>query len=122
MKFSCYSGESTRGATSTDSGCHWTGVFEMNSMLRWNNVSDERVPGEWSLDIVEIPEKGVYIVTVVVVAAVVVAAVGVVAGVVKSRLIAVVVVVRDALISMLPVSSAAMMLMDVNGRSVVSYG
>jgi hypothetical protein len=81
----------------------------MNSMLRWNNVSDARVPGEWSLDIIEIPEEGVYIVTVVVVAAVVVAAV-------------VVVVVRDALISMLPVSSAAMMLMDVNGRSVVSYG
>jgi len=84
MKFAWFWGASSRTAISTASCSDPRGLLAKNSLLRCDNVSDDRVTGEGSLAIVEISEEGVYAVTAVVVAAVVVAAMVVTAFVVAA--------------------------------------
>jgi len=73
------------------------GLLEKNSLLRCDSVSDKMVTGEGLLVVLEISEKGVYVVTAVAVAVVVAATavaalVGVAAVVVAAVVVAAVVV------------------------------
>ena len=97
--------------------------MQKNTLLRCDSVTDERVPGEGWVAIVEISEEGVLEVMAVVVAVVVVAA-GVLAAVgaaveAESNLVAAVVVVRDDSKSNALLSAAVMSLIDANVMSVV---
>jgi len=91
-KLAWFWGESSRAAISMASCSDPTGLLEKNSLLRCDSVSDEGVPGEGSLAIVEISEEGVYIVTAVEVAAGQVAAVEVAAVEIAAVQVATVVV------------------------------
>lgn len=110
----------------TASCSHLTGLLAKISLLRCDSVSDNKVTGQGSLAIVQKSQEGVYVVRAVLVAAVVeaalvVAAVVVTATGVESSLIVAVVVVVEPSQSVAFLSTAAMMLIDVNSMLVIGY-